>query len=169
MAAKREIHYRERKPGDLTECAQLIERVFLEEFDLALGDRVSRELDEAAAAFDPERDLFTTAELDGKILGTLLVAHDGSARAEVTRFAWLVVDPAARGRGVGRELLSRAIESCRQKRLRVLRARSFALSAAGPRLYWMYGFRVVELLPVTVAGRSRETVLFEKRLTPAAD
>ena len=169
MPSKKDIQYRDLKPDELTESVRLIERVFLTEFDLPLGDRVTRDMDEAAAAFDPQRDQFTTAELDGKVLGTLLVAHDGSARAEVTRFSWLVVDPAARGRGIGRELLFRAIESCRQKRLRVLRARAFALSAAGPRLYWMYGFRVIELLPMTVAGKCRETVLFEKRLTPAAD
>ena len=169
MASKKEIQYRDLKPGELTESVRLIERVFLTEFDLALGDRVAREMDEAAAAFDPERDQFTTAEADGKILGTLLVAHDSSTRAEVTKFSWLVVDPAARGRGIGRELLFRAIETCRQKRLRVLRARAFALSAAGPRLYWMYGFRVIELLPLTVSGKTRETVLFEKRLTPPAE
>lgn len=169
MAVKKEVQYCDRKPGDLNESARLIERVFLAEFDLAFGDRVAREIEEASAAFDPERDLFTTAELDGIILGTLLVAHDEAARTEVTKFSWLVVDPAARGRGIGRELLFRAIESCRQRRLRLLRARAFALSAAGPRLYWMYGFRVVELLPLIVAGRSREMVLFEKRLTPAAD
>ncbi|MEO6324999.1 MAG: GNAT family N-acetyltransferase [Thermoanaerobaculia bacterium] len=169
MTVKREIQYRDRKPSELDECARLIERVLLSEFDLPLGDRIARELEEAGAAFDPERDQFTTAEQDGKILGTLLVAHDGTARAEVTKFSWLVVDPASRGRGIGRELLFRAIEACRQKRLRTLRARAFALSAAGPRLFWMYGFRVVELVPLTVAGKSREMVLFEKRLTPAAD
>ena len=78
------------------------------------------------------------------------------------------MDGAERNAGVGRELLFRGIETCRERRLFVLHARSFAGSPAGPHLYWLYGFHVVDLVPVTVGDETRESIHFEKRLTPAA-
>jgi L-amino acid N-acyltransferase YncA len=79
-----------------------------------------------------------------------------------------MVDASERNGGVGRELLFRGIEACRERRRLVLRARSFAASPAGPHLFWLYGFRVVDLVPVMVGEGTRESILFEKRLSPPA-
>ena len=120
-----------------------------------------------AASFDAGRDALLTAERDGRLVGVLLVTRD-LADPSAAYFNWLIVDGSERGGGVGRELLFRGIEACREKRLLVLRARSFAGSPAGPHLYWLYGFRVVDLVPVTVGTGVRESILFEKRLSPPA-
>lgn len=169
MAARKgEVQYRDRFPGELEEAARLIDRVFREEFDIDHGEKIRQEVAEAEARFDRERDLFTTAELEGKTVGALLVSHDDARAFAAAQLSWLVVDPAVRGRGVGRELLFRCVDACRERRIPVLRARSFALSPAAPRLFWMYGFKVIDLAPTLVAGRPRETIHFEKRLPPPA-
>ena len=58
------------------------------------------------------------------------------------------------------------METCRQRGLVLLRARSFAFSPAAPHLYWLHGFRVSGVTATEIAGRKQETLLFERRLTP---
>ena len=164
--SKKGIRYRGLTPQDLGGASALIERVFREDFDLPLAERIASEVETAGALFDPSRDIFEAAEIDGRLAGALLVTHEESAPPDSVRFAWFAVEAAARGRGIGRELLFRGIETCRQRRLVSLRTWCFSVSSAAPRLYWMFGFRVADVIPVTVAGRQRETIVFDKRLTP---
>jgi len=169
MAAAPPALFLTRGPADVAESSRLVERVFREEFDLPLAELLARYVETARREFDESRDLLLTAEADGRKVGTLLVLHDAPPPAPTVVFAWLAVEGSCRGQGIGRELLARAVETCRQRRLVRLRARSFALAPAAPHLYWMHGFRVVELSPVIVSGRPRETLLFEKLLgAPAA-
>lgn len=156
-------------PEAILEAAGLVERVLREELDLSVSDLLAREAEAARREFDAGRDLLLTAEAGGRAVGTLLVLHDAPTPAPTALFSWLAVDGAFRGQGIGRDLFGRGLETCRQRGLVRLRARSFALSAAAPHLYWMHGFRVVELLPVVVGGRPRETLLFEKLLDAPAE
>lgn len=151
---------------DFGNAAALIDHVFREELQMPIAERIAEELATARAVYDEKRDFVLTAEADGKLLGTLIVTHEDFPAAQSARFSWLVVDPAARGQGLGKELLSRSIEACRQRHAAVLRARAFAAAPAAPRLYWRYGFRVVDLKAVVVAGQPREALIFEKRLVP---
>jgi len=152
-------------PEGIVEAARLVERVFHEEFDLPVAENLAREVETVRREFDASRDLLLTAETGGGTVGTLLVLHDAPAPAPTALFRWLAVKGESRGQGIGRDLFSRGLETCRQRGLVRLRARSFAMSAAAPHLYWMHGFRVVELLPIVLGGRTRETLLFEKLLT----
>lgn len=152
-----------RNPGaeSLALARAFVERVAPEDSDPAIRDtaRTAAPPD----GFDPERDALLTAERDGQLVGVLLITRD-PADPDAARVKWLVVDVAARGGGIGRELLYRGIRLCRERRLRTLRAWSFAASPAGPRLFWVYGFRVVDLAPVTVGQGTRESIHFEKIL-----
>lgn len=165
MTAAPPVTIRSHGPEGIPEAARLVTRVFHEEFDLPVGELLGRELETARWEFDEGRDLFLTAESGGRTVGALIAIHDAPAPAPTVLFAWLAVEGASRGQGIGRDLFGRGLETCRQRGLVRLRARSFALSAAAPHLYWLHGFRVVELLPVVLGGRTRETVLFEKLLT----
>lgn len=166
MPALADITFRSLGPDGIPEAARLVEKAFNEELDLRVGDLLARESEAALRDFDKGRDLLLAAEADGRTVGTLLVLHDAPAPAPTAAFRWLVVEGPSRGQGIGRDLFGRALEICRQRGLVRLRARCFAQSAAAPHLYWMHGFRVVELLQVTVGGKPRETLLFEKLLEP---
>jgi GNAT superfamily N-acetyltransferase len=162
-----EVVYRNRGTDGLVAARAFIERAVAEEYDPAVSAVVRADVATYASAFDAEHDVLLTAERDGRLVGLLLVTRD-AADPDVARFNWLMVDASERNGGVGRELLFRGIEACRERRRLVLRARSFAVSPAGPHLFWLYGFRVVDLVPVIVGEGTRESILFEKRLTPAA-
>ena len=161
------VTYQVRDVSFLDEASKLVEKVFREEFDIPLASRLEKEAREIRARLDESRDLFMAAETGGRLAGALVVAHEETASDSVL-FWCLIVDAAARGRGIGRELLFRGMETCRQRGLVLLRAHSFAFSPAAPHLYWMHGFRVAGMAAVEIAGRPREALFFEKRLTPAA-
>jgi GNAT superfamily N-acetyltransferase len=163
-----DVVYRSRGKGGLAAAQAFIERVASEEYGPLVSDAARADAASNAAAFDPERDVLLTAERDRRLVGLLLISRD-AADPDAARFNWLMVEGSERNGGVGRELLFRGIETCRERRLLVLRARSFAASPAGPHLYWLYGFRVVDLVPVMVGETTRESILFEKRLSPPAD
>jgi GNAT superfamily N-acetyltransferase len=166
MPALPAVKVRSPGPDGIPEAARLVTKILQEELDLRIDDLLAHDAEAARREFDETRDLLLTAEADGRTVGTLLVLHDAPAPAPTAAFRWLVVEGPFRGQGIGRDLFGRALEICRQRSLVRLRARCFASSAAAPHLYWMHGFRVVELLQVTVAGKPRETLLFEKLLEP---
>ena len=162
-----DVVYRSRGADALVAVRAFVERLVSEEYDAVVADVVRNEAASLARGFDAQSDALLTAERDGRLVGVLLVTRD-LADPAAARFNWLIVDGSERNGGVGRELLFRGIEACRERRLLVLRARSFAGSPAGPHLYWLYGFRVVDLIPVSVGEGTRESILFEKRLSPPA-
>jgi GNAT superfamily N-acetyltransferase len=164
----RGVVYRSRGADGLVPTRDFVERVVSKDYGPDAGDFARAEAASSTAAFDPERDILLTAEREGRLVGVLLITRD-AVDPGAARFNWLIVDGTERNGGIGRELLFRGIGMCREQRLIVLRARSFASSPAGPRLYWLYGFRVVNLIPVAVGEGTRESILFEKRLSPPAD
>ncbi len=155
-----------RGPAEAEEAGRFIERLFREEFDLPLAEHVARAVESARWDFDPARDLLLTVETASRTVGSLLVLHEGPSPAPTVSFAWFAVEGPHRGQGIGRELMARAVETCRERKIVRLRARSFAMTPAAPHLYWMHGFRVVELSQLPVAGHPREVILFEKLLAP---
>ena len=166
MPVASEVTIRSLGPEGIPDAARLVERVFREELDLPVGDLLARDAETARREFDESRDLLLSAEAGGRTVGTLLALHDTPAPGPTAAFRWLVVDGPSRTQGIGRDLFAQAIEICRQRGIVRLRARCFAVNAAAPHLYWMHGFRVVELLQVNVGGKPRETLLFEKLLEP---
>ncbi|MFI5120726.1 MAG: GNAT family N-acetyltransferase [Thermoanaerobaculia bacterium] len=162
-----DVVYQNRGAEGLVAARAFLERVVSEEYDPVVSTVVRADAAAHTAGFDPEHDALFTAERDGRLVGVLLITRD-AADPDTCRFDWLMVDASERNGGVGRELLFRGIEACREKRRLVLRARSFAASPAGPHLFWLYGFRVVDLVPVMVGQDTRESILFEKRLNPPA-
>jgi GNAT superfamily N-acetyltransferase len=163
----REVRYRTRGAEDLPALADLVVRVFQEELDAPADDSFAREAAAASLAFDAGRDLCVTAEVDGRDAGVVLVLPGGGS-GETAVFTWLAVEGALRGSGIGRELLFRGIEACRERGRNLLRAHAFAVSPAACRLYWLYGFRVAGLEALPVGSGVRERIVFEKRLDPPA-
>jgi len=166
--AEPEVTYGNRGAEHLGDAAALLERVFREEYEMPLAERIAKDVEGLRRGFDSRRDLLATAERAGRMAGVLLVTHDDLSAPGTSLFDWLVVEGAARGLGIGRELIFRGVEACRQRGLAVLRARCFAFSAGAPHLFWLHGFKVIDLRSTIIGGRPREVLVFEKRLTPPA-
>ncbi|MFL6124728.1 GNAT family N-acetyltransferase [Actinophytocola sp.] len=114
------------------------------------GHLAGREDGSYAGQLKDARRRYREAELlvatDGALLGTVTVAHPGSAWREIGRddeleFRMLAVAPAARGRGVGEALTRHVLdEAVRHGFAAVVLSSSEAMHAAH-RLYERLGFR----------------------------
>jgi ribosomal protein S18 acetylase RimI-like enzyme len=159
------VRYRERGAADLPALAPLMARVFQEEFDAPSDDAFRREAEAASLIFDARRDVCVAADAEGRDVGVLLIVPGGGS-GEAAVFTWLAVEGVVRGSGIGRELLFRGIEACRERGRTLLRAYAYAVSPAACRLYWLYGFRVAGLEAFPIGSGARERIVFEKRLDP---
>ncbi len=88
---------------------------------------------------------FWVAVDDGRIIGTTGLYTMTRDEGEAIWLAWFCVDPAARGRGVGKALMERSLEeACKQgKSLFRLYTSDVPNEAKAQFLYERYGFRVV--------------------------
>lgn len=151
--------------AELARARALLSRVLGAELGAGAEEAAAAELEAAARRFDPRRDVVVLAERGGAPVGALLVTHE--ARLGPTGLvAYWAVEAPGRGRGVGRELLERAVDESRRRRLPALLVRCLPLHPAAPRLLWAHGFRVTGLEGVLVGERVRELILFERRLGP---
>lgn len=91
-------------------------------------------------------DTLLVAVLDGRLAGTVTWCPHGSASAQLTRgahqgeFRTLSVDPAARGRGVGRALVEACLERARSQGLTEVLLCSLVDMTPAHRLYASMGF-----------------------------
>jgi ribosomal protein S18 acetylase RimI-like enzyme len=127
---------------------------------------------EGSAFFDlahpPEQ--FLVAELARRVVGFIRIVQpvplpSGDHVRQIQGFA---VDPAERGRGVGRLLLDAACEEARRQGARRLTLRVLSVNARARRLYEAAGFVVEGVLPEEffLAGRYVDDVLMGRRILP---
>ncbi len=109
-------------------------------FGRAFETKVAGELAAFLERFDPVRDLFLAAyDPTGVMLGAITIdavhaAQDGA------HLRWFVVTDKARGTGLGRGLLSRAVSFCDAQSYRSVYLTTFAGLDAARHLYESVGF-----------------------------
>ena len=108
-----EVVLRERRPGDLGWVVERHARLYAEEFgwDSRFETLVARVVAEMTAAPDPARERCWIAERGGQRLGCLFLARED---AETARLRLLLVEPPARGSGIGRRLVEAAVGFARR-------------------------------------------------------
>ncbi|MFG2098849.1 GNAT family N-acetyltransferase [Streptomyces sp. NPDC048612] len=109
-----EVTLRTTRPGDLGWMVERNATLYAAEygFDLSYEALVARIVAEYAEAFDPRWDRTWIAELDGRRAGAVMCVRDG--RPGVARLRLLLVEPEARGHGVGRQLVDSCVEFARE-------------------------------------------------------
>jgi GNAT superfamily N-acetyltransferase len=138
------------RPGDLGSIIHLHGIVYARErgFDVTFESYVAGPLSEFVRS-RTDRQRLWIAEEGGRIVGSIGVV---SVSAETAQLRWFLVDPACRGKGVGRRLVESAVafsDDCGYAEI-VLWTES-ALEAAA-RLYRAAGFRKVEEKPGRMWG-----------------
>lgn len=117
------------------------------------------ELSAFLGGFDRRHDGVWTAQVDGRIEGS--VAIDGSrAIAGEAELRWFLVSDALRGHGVGSELLDEALEFCRDRSFAAVRLWTFAGLDHARHLYTDAGF----VLAQERTGTRWGTEVLEQRL-----
>lgn len=133
------------RPEEYAEIGGLAVRVYLAEGYTRTDSHYPSLLRDVATRA-ARADVVVAVDDDGTLLGTVTYAAGGSAYAETAAgadeagFRMLVVDPAARGRGVGRALVEECVRRARADGARVLRLSTQDAMAAAGRLYGRLGF-----------------------------
>ncbi len=133
------------RPDEYDEIGELAVRVYLAEGYTRPGAPYIAVLRDVAARAE-KAELMVAVDKADRILGTVTYAGQGSpysehvSSAEEGSFRMLVVDPAARGQGVGEALVRWCIDRAQASGVTSLRLSTQAGMTAAGRLYLRLGF-----------------------------
>nr|WP_296070400.1 GNAT family N-acetyltransferase [uncultured Actinoplanes sp.] len=153
------------RPGDLGWVVQAHGEIYTREYgvDPTFEALAARIMADFAAGHDPAREAGWIAELDGRRVGSVLCV-DGGDDTAVLRV--LLVDPAARGHGLGAELINECVEFARGADYARLRLWTIDLLTAARRLYLKAGFQLVHEEPNTSFGLGGTAQTYQLGLLP---
>ena len=132
-------------PGAIGRIAELHALYYSREwgFGKYFEAKVAAELAEFVGRLDAAQDGLWTACLESRVQGA--IAIDGiKAKTEAAHLRWFILAPGLRGRGMGSELLGRAIGFCREKTHKKIFLWTFKGLDAARHLYEKHGFTLAE-------------------------
>lgn len=151
------------QPGDIGYIIYLHGVLYAQEYDLDRtfeGD-VAIRMGEFARAYDPSRDYFAVAELDGKIVGSIVI---NGLSGEMAQLRWFLVHPDARGRGLGHQLIDSALSFCRERGFKKVTLWTISELKAAAHLYRQAGFVVTREETHEIWGATRTEQEYELNL-----
>ena len=134
---------REVRPGDIGAIAALHGVLYSREYglDSDFEQKVFTTLNDAAQRGWPgPREGAWLVDLGGRLAGSVGLTDEGAGEA---RIRWVLLDPALRGRGLGRRLIGEAVEEARAHGYRRITLDTFSELTQAARLYREHGFRVI--------------------------
>ena len=132
-------------------------------FGLHFESKVATELSEFLTRYDETHDGFWIALIDDEVVGS--IAIDGIlSETEGYHLRWYIVDEKHQGKGIGNQLLQRAIDFCRQKSGTRIYLWTVSGLDASRHLYEKYGFSLGQSHDGTTWGIRANEQMFELRL-----
>ncbi len=101
-------------------------------------------------ARDPDRERCWFAEIDGRIIGTVFLVRNTD---EVGQLRLMLVEPDARGRGVGTQLIQACLDFACEAGYSTVKLWTNSVLVDARRLYEKSGFRLVESEPYRAFGK----------------
>jgi GNAT superfamily N-acetyltransferase len=138
------------KPGDIGYIVYLHGTVYAKEngFDPTFEAYVAGPLSEFVR-FATDRERLWIAERDGRIVGCIAIV---AASPQVAQLRWFLVDPSARGKGLGKRLLNEAVAFCKDCGYRTIFLWTVSKLGTAAHLYSLAGFQKVEEKPGRMWG-----------------
>jgi GNAT superfamily N-acetyltransferase len=133
------------RPGDIGTMVYLHGTIYAKEygFDHTFEAYVAGPLAEFARS-PSARERLWIAEWDGRIVGCIAVV---AASPQVGQLRWFLVDPSARGVGLGKKLLHEAVAFCKNCNYESATLWTVSALLTAAHLYRSIGFRKVEERP----------------------
>lgn len=146
-----EVVLRPHRVGDLARMVARQSRWYAAEhrFDERFETLLCRIAADFVAGFDPASDASFIAEVDGRMVGSVLVTR---ADATTAKLRMLHVETEMRGRGIGARLLDAALGFARDRGYRGMSLWTNAVLEDARRLYERRGFRLIASEPHTMFG-----------------
>lgn len=137
------IFRQEIKPGDIGYLTQLHGILYEQEygFDKTFEAYVAKGLAEFVLSPGPDKGCIWLAESQGKIVGSIAIVKISK---DVAQLRWYLVDPGFRGIGLGKKLISEALEYCRENKFKSVFLWTTSKLTAAAQLYYKSGFRRTE-------------------------
>lgn len=119
-------------------------------YDQTFEAYVAAGLAEFLKSFNPNKDRMYLAEVDNQIIGVIAIVGYSKVEAQIR---WFLVHPDYRRRGLGNELMNKALKFCKECKYKtVFLWTTKDLHAAG-RLYKCAGFKKVEYKTHDIWGK----------------
>jgi GNAT superfamily N-acetyltransferase len=151
------------RPGDLGWVVMAHGELYAAEFgwDTTFEALVARIVADWAQDHDPAREAAWIAELEGERVGCVfcVAADEWTAQLRI-----LLVDPRARGHGLGTRLTRACVDFARAAGYERMRLWTNHPLAAARRIYLLEGFRLVEEEPHTSFGVELVGQVYERSL-----
>jgi DNA-binding MarR family transcriptional regulator/GNAT superfamily N-acetyltransferase len=137
---------RQHEPGDMGWVIHMHGRLYAEEYgwDERFEALVAKICSDFIYHYNPDRERCWIAEMDGQIVGSVFVVQDSE---EVARLRLLLVDPRARGLGLGKRLVHECIRFAKRKGYKKLVLWTANVLEAARNIYKKAGFELVKEEP----------------------
>lgn len=131
------------KPGDIGYLTYLHGIVYAKEYgyDQTFEAYVAKGLAEFVQSFNPNKDGVWLAEINGQIIGSIAIAKHSEKEAQLH---WYFVHPDYRGLGLGKELMNKALQFCKERKYRTIFLWTTNELEVASHVYTQFGFRKTE-------------------------
>ncbi|MBO9586612.1 MAG: bifunctional helix-turn-helix transcriptional regulator/GNAT family N-acetyltransferase [Flavobacterium sp.] len=157
--AREDITYRyEITPGDIGYIIYLHGAIYGKEYHFSTDFEkyVIKTFYDFLEKYSPENDRIWMAEYNNKIVGCVAIVHQSNEEAQLR---WFLLDPAFRGLGIGKKLLTEAIDFCKERKFKNVFLLTTNLQDKALQMYKMMGFELTKSEEVEEWGKT----FFEER------
>ncbi len=162
--APTDITYRnELNPGDIGYIIYLHGYLYVRESDFSTDFEkyVIKTFHEFLENYSPEMDRIWMAEYNNKIVGCIAIQHKPNEEAQLR---WFLLDPAFRGLGIGKKLLTDAINFCKEKKYKNVFLLTTSMQNKALEMYKMAGFKLTESTEVNQWGKTFRDERYDLKL-----